>query len=139
MQFQKVAQFECLRSTLQNIAQPLELSELSHNIFYQTIIQFVQFFVQSFPPMLSSSSIENIRMSWKFLLMPMGVIAPGSAQTGPSFRPPIDMSVNFPVHMSAESPSNISLNCFQIISKVLEIAIISIINKKIFLYSYYLL
>ena len=34
----------------------------------------------------------------------MGALAPGSAHARPSARPPIDMSGNFPAHMSAESP-----------------------------------
>jgi hypothetical protein len=33
----------------------------------------------------------------------MGVLAPGSAHARPSARPPIDNSVNFPAHVSAES------------------------------------
>jgi hypothetical protein len=36
-------------------------------------------------------------------LTPMGVLAPGSAHARPSAQPPIDMSGNFPVHVSAES------------------------------------
>ena len=56
----------------------------------------------------------------KIPLMPMGVLAPGSAHARPSAQPPIDVSGNFPVHMSAESPSNISPNPSEVISKVLE-------------------
>ena len=33
--------------------------------------------------------------------MPMRVLAPGSAHAGPYTRPPIDMSGNFLVHVSA--------------------------------------
>ena len=46
----------------------------------------------------------------KFPLTPMGVLA----------RPPIDTSGNFPAHMSAESPSNISPNPLEVISEVSE-------------------
>ena len=42
------------------------------------------------------------------LIAPMGVLAPGSAYTRPSAQPPIDMSGNFPAHVSAESPSKFS-------------------------------
>ena len=35
-------------------------------------------------------------------------------------QPPIDSSGNFPAHMSAESPSNISPNPLEVISKVSE-------------------
>ena len=56
----------------------------------------------------------------KFPLTPIGVLAPGSAHVRPSTRPPIDMSRNFPAHMSAESPSNISPNPSEVISEVLE-------------------
>ena len=38
----------------------------------------------------------------------MGVLALGSAHARPSARPPIDMSENFPAHMSAESLFEIS-------------------------------
>ena len=38
----------------------------------------------------------------EFPLAPMGVLAPGSAHTRPSARPPIDTSGNFPAHVSAE-------------------------------------
>ena len=43
-------------------------------------------------------------------LAPMGVLAPGSAHVRPSTRPPIDTRRNFPAHISAELPSNISPN-----------------------------
>ena len=49
-----------------------------------------------------------------------GVLAPGSAHAGPSARPPINMSGNFPAHVSAESPSNISPNPTEVISEVSE-------------------
>ena len=55
-----------------------------------------------------------------FPLAQMGVLAPGSVQARPSARPPIDTSVNFPAHMSAESPSNISPNPSEVISEVSE-------------------
>ena len=53
----------------------------------------------------------------KFPLAPMGVLAPGSAQARPSARPPIDTSGNFPAHVSAESPSNISPNPLEVYPK----------------------
>ena len=56
----------------------------------------------------------------KFSLTPMGVLAPGSAHTRPSAQPPIDMSRNFPAHVSAKSPSNISPNPSEVISEVSE-------------------
>ena len=56
----------------------------------------------------------------KFQLMPMGVLTPGTAHAKFSARPPIDMSGNFPAHVSAESPSNISPNPSEVISEVLE-------------------
>ena len=37
-------------------------------------------------------------------LTSMGVLAPGSANARPSTQPPIDVSGNFPAHVSAESP-----------------------------------
>ena len=49
-----------------------------------------------------------------------GVFAPGSAHARPSAQPPIDTSGNFPAHMSAESPSNISPNPLEVISEVSE-------------------
>jgi hypothetical protein len=49
-----------------------------------------------------------------------GVLAPGSAHARPSAQPPIDMRGNFPTHVSAESPSYISPNCLELISKVSE-------------------
>ena len=41
-------------------------------------------------------------------LTPMGVLALGSSHAKPSTQPPIDMSGNFPAHVSAESPSKFS-------------------------------
>ena len=51
---------------------------------------------------------------------PMGVLTPGSTHARSSARAPIDMSGNFPAHMSAESPSNISPNPSEVISEVSE-------------------
>ncbi len=48
----------------------------------------------------------------------MGVLAPVSAHAGPSAQPPIGTSGNFPARISAESPSNISPNPSEVISKV---------------------
>ena len=42
------------------------------------------------------------------------------AHTIPSAQPPIDVSGNFPAHVSAESPSNISPNPSEVISEVSE-------------------
>ena len=57
----------------------------------------------------------------KFPLAPMGVLAPVSAHARHSAQPPIDTSGNFPAHVSAESPSNISPNPSEVISKVSEL------------------
>ena len=57
----------------------------------------------------------------KFLLAPMGVLAPVSAHAGPSAQTPIDTSGNFPARVSAESPSNISHNPSEVISEVSEL------------------
>ena len=51
----------------------------------------------------------------------MGVLAPVSAHAGPSAQPAIGTSGNFPAHMSAESPSNISPNPSEVISEVTEL------------------
>ena len=40
----------------------------------------------------------------EFPLVPMGVLAPGSAYARPFARPLIDVSLNFPAHVSAKSP-----------------------------------
>ena len=44
------------------------------------------------------------------------------ADGGASAKPPIDMSGDFPPHVSADSPSNFSPNCLEIISKVSDIS-----------------
>jgi hypothetical protein len=49
-----------------------------------------------------------------------GVLAPGFVHARPSTRPPLDTSRNFSAHVSAESPSNISLNPSEVISEVWE-------------------
>ena len=51
----------------------------------------------------------------------MGVLAPVSAHAGHSARTPIDTIGNFPAHLSAESPSNISPNPSELISEVSEL------------------
>ena len=51
----------------------------------------------------------------------MGVLAPVSVHTGPSAQPPIGTSGIFPVHVSADSPSNISPNHSEVISEVSEL------------------
>ena len=54
-------------------------------------------------------------------LTPMGVLAPESAHAGPSAQPPINVSGNFPAHVSAELPSNIFPNPSEVISEVSEL------------------
>ena len=51
----------------------------------------------------------------------MGVLAPGSAHARPSTQSPINMRRNFPAHVSAESPLNISPNPSEVISEVSEV------------------
>ena len=51
-------------------------------------------------PLLVEKSGPRKRERKKFLLVPMGVLAPGSAHARPSARPPIDTSGNFSAHMS---------------------------------------
>ena len=53
--------------------------------------------------------------------MPMGVLAPGSAHARPSAQPPIEMTGNFLVPVSAEWPSNISPNPSEVKSEVSEV------------------
>ena len=47
-------------------------------------------------------------------LAPMGVLAPGSAHTRPSAQPPIDVSGNFPAHMSGGGWREIVVTVFLI-------------------------
>ena len=56
----------------------------------------------------------------KIPLTPMGVLAPRLRTLDVSARPPIDTRGNFPAHMSAESPLNISPNLSEVISEVSE-------------------
>ncbi len=51
----------------------------------------------------------------------MGVLALVSVHAGPSAQPPIDVSGNFPVHVSSESTSNISPNPSDVISEDSEL------------------
>ena len=65
--------------------------------------------------LFSESSVHSYRSKYpnwpeRNFLVPMGVLAPGSAHARPSSQPSIDTSGNFLAHMSAESPSNISHN-----------------------------
>ena len=46
---------------------------------------------------------ESVEVREKFPLMPMGVLAPGSAHARPSAQPPIDVRGNFPARVSAKS------------------------------------
>ena len=54
---------------------------------------------------LKGASEQDIgpKITEKFPLALMGVLAPGSAHARPSARPPIDTRGSFPVHVSAES------------------------------------
>ena len=54
--------------------------------------------------------VIELIMHLKFLLTPMGVLAPGSVHARPFARPPIKLRRYCPAHVSAESPSNISPN-----------------------------
>jgi hypothetical protein len=61
--------------------------------------------------------IKTIRIP----LAPRGDLAPGSAQARPSAWPLIDTSGNFPVHVSAETPSKISpWTTFEIFKKTFK-------------------
>ena len=51
----------------------------------------------------------------------MGVVAPVSVHLGPSAQPPINVSENFPVHVSAKLPWNIFPNPSEVISEVSEL------------------
>jgi hypothetical protein len=62
---------------------------------------------------------EKKKKKHSFPLVPMGVLAPESAHKRPSAQP-INPSGNFPAHMSAESPLNISPNSSKVISEVSE-------------------
>ena len=60
-----------------------------------------------------ASSVQTGNFNWNWTKISAsadGVLAPGSVHARPSAQPPIDTSGNFPAHMSAESPSNISPN-----------------------------
>ena len=59
-----------------------------------------------------------MKMVYQFLLASMGVLAPRLRTLDGSARPPIDTSGNFPAHVSAESPSNISPDPSEVISEV---------------------
>ena len=51
----------------------------------------------------------------------MGVLAPVSAQAGPSAQPALSNSGIFPAYVSAELPSNISPNPSEVISEDSEL------------------
>ena len=72
---------------------------------------------------LNLTLFENLRVL--IPLTPMGVLAPGSAHERPSAQPPMDMT-----HMSASSPSNISPNYLELISKGSEISKIKKLKEK---------
>ena len=71
-----------------------------YSVFLFLFILFVRCFLEKVT--------QRQRRITKLPLMPMGVLAPGSAHARPSAQPPIDMSGNFPAHVSAESPSKFS-------------------------------
>ena len=52
----------------------------------------------------SGGKKKRKRKKINYLNFRWGVLAPGSAHARPSAQPPINMSRNFPAHMSAESP-----------------------------------
>ena len=56
----------------------------------------------------------------KFLLTPMGVLAPVCACLTVLLVAPIDMSGNLSVHLFAKSPSNVSSKHSYVIAKFLE-------------------
>ena len=60
-----------------------------------------------------ASSLGEGRVLGKFPLTTMGVLAPRSAHARPSAQPPIDMSGNFPAHVSVVT--------FKIFEKTLKI------------------
>ena len=66
-------------------------------------------------------SLPTFPQFGQFPLMPMGVLAPMSAHAGPSAQPLIDVSGNFPAHVFAELPSNISPNPSEVISEISEL------------------
>jgi hypothetical protein len=66
-------------------------------------------YVENFKPLYKQHFV-NLSSFKKFLLMLMGVLAPGSAHARPSAWSQIDISENFPAHMSAKSPSRIFPN-----------------------------
>ena len=65
----------------------------------------------SIPPLTPTPLRKKIKYIPIKSLTSMGVLAPGSVHARPSAQPPIDTSGNFPAHLSAESPPNISPNC----------------------------
>ena len=67
-----------------------------------------------------NSEQKEVKNQKKYPLAPMGVLAPVSAHAGPSGQPSIGTSGNFPAHVSAESPSNISHNPSEVISEVYD-------------------
>ena len=60
-------------------------------------------------------------MAKKIPLAPRGVLAPVSAHAGQFAQPPLGTSGIFPAYVSAELPSNISLNPSEVISKDSEL------------------
>jgi hypothetical protein len=78
------------------------------------------FFMEAYKDFTQWWHTANTYSQTKIPLTPMGVLAPGSAHARPSALPPIDVSRNFPAHVSAESASNISSNPSEVISEVSE-------------------
>ena len=76
---------------------------------HKTALEY-DFILIRFPDFTCLPRLIMIRLikTNEILLAPMGVLAPVSAHAGHSAQPPIGTSRNFPAHVSAESPSNIS-------------------------------
>ena len=71
---------------------------------------------------IMKENIREMKFIWKFPLTPIGILAPGSTNAAPYAQSPIDMSRNFTPYISAESSSNISPYCLELISKVSKIS-----------------
>jgi hypothetical protein len=78
-------------------------------------IVFLQYILQQETNSMKFQVFQASKIHWKM----MGVLNSVSAYARPSAWNPIDMSGNFQVHVSAESPSNISLNSSEVISGTL--------------------
>ena len=69
----------------------------------------------------TNSALMNVaKLYTKFMDNVINISPTGSAHATLYAWPPIDMKGNFPVHVSPKSPSNISPNPSELISKVSE-------------------